>query len=203
MIIGLPRWNEPDAYYSQTNNVVETILVKCKADRRLETCGPTAAVCILDALGKLPAILTPGGWRPQPEDILAAWFNDPRNYGIMRELRGDLDPAVVMGNEVPQWYSAAIDCVFDVPAMFYWGNSAAEIIKALQDGQGVMATLKSPGHYIAIVAADMDTGEVIYHDPWPNNPWPARNKGQPGRCRRVTFDELTDNLQPWRVEIGV
>lgn len=201
MIIALPRALNPDAYYSQTNNVVETILAKTKADRKLETCGPTSATIIVDALGKLVPITTPGGWRPQPEDILAAWFNDPRNYDEMKKYRDGVDPAEIMGNEVPQWYPPALKAVFGVESKFSWGMSFDVIWTALGEGRGVLATLKKPGHYIAIVGFDTDAREVIFHDPWPGDPWPARYAGTPGQCRRLTELELV-NLQPFRVEIG-
>jgi hypothetical protein len=201
-IIGLPRWQAPDAYYSQTNNVVEAILAKTGANRKLESCGPTSAVMLVDALGALHPTMTPGGWQPQPEDLLAAWMNDPRNYGAMRHIRSDIDPANIMGNEVPQWYEVAVPAVFGVKARFYWGSGTAEICRAMTNGRGVMVALKKPGHFIAIVAVDMDIGEAIYHDPWPDNAWPIYNQGKPGAGRRVKFADLADNLQGYRVEIG-
>jgi hypothetical protein len=201
-IIALPRWNDPRAYYSQTNNVVEAILQKTGANRRLESCGPTAAVMLLDAIGKLKLTKTPGGWEPQPEDLLAAWMNDPRNADAMRLFRDDIDPADIMGNEVPQWYEPAIDDVFGVPAKFHPGVSLDAIVRALMANRGVLVTLKSPGHYVGIVAIDTTAAEVIYHDPWPANPWPAALKGTPGACRRVSWSTMSDNLKPYRVEIG-
>jgi hypothetical protein len=201
-IIGLPRWDHPDAYYSQINNAIEAKLKKSGVNDWLESCGPTSAVCILDALGADVQIMTPGAWLPQPEDILTLWFNDPRNYPAMRIRRPDVDPATIMGNRVPQWYELAIPAVFGVKARFYWGASKVEITMALQNGRGVMACLKKPGHYIAIVAEDITTGEFIYHDTWPGNQWPASMTGKPGRCRRVSYSELASNVQGFRVEIG-
>jgi hypothetical protein len=202
MLITLPRWNDHDAYYSQTNNVVETILAKTGANRKLETCGPTAAVMLIEALGPNMILSTSqyGHWMMQPEDVLACWFNDPRNYDAMRKVRGDVDPATIMGNEVPQWYEAAIPAVFGVKAKFAWGL-IANIQDALEEGRGVLATMEKPGHYIAIVGYDTDTQEVIYHDPWPGNRWPLRYADKPGRCRRLTVEEQA-NLKPYRVEVG-
>jgi hypothetical protein len=202
MLITLPRWNDPDAYYSQTNNVVEAILGKVKADRKLESCGPTSAVMILDAIGQLDVYPTIGGWMIQPEDLLACWFNDPRNYDDMRRIRKDIDPAAIMGNEVPQWYEAAVPAVFGVPATFAYGCSPLQIRQALYNGRGVLATMVKPGHYIAIVGYDLDTNETIYHDPWPGNTWPQRYAGKPGACRRMTAAEIGENVKPHRVEIG-
>jgi hypothetical protein len=203
-IIGLPRWNAPDAYYSQTNNVVEAVIRKAKgtATGWLETCGPTAAVMLLDAVDKLETTRTPGGWEPQPEDILAAWMNDARNADAMALFRDDLDPNAVFGNQVPQWYEPAVDAVFGVRAKFEPGVSLVAIGRALEAGRGVLVTLKNPGHYIAIVAFDPQANQLIYHDPWPNNPWPAALQGKPGAGRRVNSTILLENLKPYRVEIG-
>jgi hypothetical protein len=201
MTLLLPRAENPDAYYTQTNNVVEQILAKTGADDKLETCGPTSAVILLDALGMLGGVRCPGGWEPQPEDMLALWFNDPRNYGIMRTFRDNLDPASIMGNRVPQWYEPAINSVFSVRARFYWGCTVDQIYTALRNGRGVLACMKKPGHYVAIVGFDTDTSEAIYHDPWPDNGWPARYVGTNGRARRLNVEEM-QNLQAYRVEVG-
>jgi hypothetical protein len=130
------------------------------------------------------------------------WFNDPRNYAKMRVLRDDIDPASIMGNEVPQWYERAVKDCFGVSARFYWGASVADIERALYNGRGVLATLVEPGHYIAIVAGDNGTGEFIYHDPWPNNKWPEHLQGTPGRSRRIKYADLCKNIKQFRVEIG-
>lgn len=204
-IIGLPCWDDQDAYYSQTNNVVESVLVKTGANRKLESCGPTSAVMLMAALGlelKNLRMVTVGGWEPQPEDMLACWMNDPRNYNDMRRIRNDIDPANIMGNEVPQWYEVAIPAVFGVPARFRWGASINEIRDALVNCRGVLITLEKPGHYIAIVADDLDSGEFVYHDPWPGNTWPADMAGKPGAGRRVKYAELMANVKPYRVEVG-
>lgn len=202
-IIGLPRWDNPDAYYSQTNNVVEAIIQKTGANRRLESCGPTSAIMLIDAIGCQDnlKIKTPGGWVPQPEDVLTAWFNDPRNYDTMRAVRSDIDPSTIMGNEVPQWYQCAVPAVFDVSCKFSFGLNKMLSCDAISDGRGVMVALKNPGHYVAIVAVDPEKNLVIYHDPWPNNPWPASLSGQPGAKRQISFDEFLANAKDFRIEI--
>jgi hypothetical protein len=202
-IEGLPRWNAPDAYYSQANNVVESILGKMQAKAKLISCGPTAAVMLLDAIGANISTMTPGGWKPQPEDMLAAYMNDPRNYPEMLKYRSDVSPEKYLGNTIPQWYEASVPAVFGVKARFYWGVSFEKLMQAIiGNTRGVMLCLENPGHFIAGVAIDADKREVIYHDPWPDNFWPARLKGTPGRARRVSWQELGANLQPYMVEIG-
>ncbi len=107
-----------------------------------------------------------------------------------------------MGNEVPQWYEAAVPAVFGVKARFYWGSTTDDINQALSNGRGVLSCLTNPGHFIAIVGSDTDAKQFIYHDPWPGNTWPAAMAGKPGFMRRVGYDELAGNVQGWRVEIG-
>lgn len=201
-IIGLPRWNDPDAYYSQVNNAVEAMLRKSGVSQPLESCGPTSAVCILDALGANIDIMTPGGANIQPEDALTCWMNDPANHTALKVFRDNVDPVTFMCNQVPQWYMASIPAVFGVKAQFNWGAGIDELSKALKAGRGVMLTLVKPGHYIAIVAQDLDSGEFIYHDPWPDNYWPAYNKGKPGFARRVRYADLMANIKAYRVEVG-
>jgi hypothetical protein len=66
----------------------------------------------------------------------------------------------------------------------------------------VMVALKDPGHYIAIVAYNPQTNEVIYNDPWPGNYWPVGLRGTPGFNRAIAASELIANCKPYRVEIG-
>lgn len=203
MVITLPRWNHPDAYYSQENNAVESMLKKSSAPSGwLETCGPTAAVTILDALGANIDIMTPGGWKPQPEDLLTLYLNDPRNERDLIMTRNNLRPDSIMGNRVPQYYQAAIPAVFGVPCRFEFGINPSLIIAALRAGRGLVLCMVKPGHYIAVVGYDTETNETIYHDPWQGNRWPARYAGKPGRLRRVTDSELAENFQGYRIEIG-
>jgi hypothetical protein len=202
VIIGLPRWDDPATYYSQANNAVESMLKKMQTKTWLATCGPTAAVMLADAAGHDVRIQTSAGWDPQPEDLLALYFNDPRNYQRLRDSRPTLDPAEYMGNEVAQYYPVAMRDVFGIKAIFTWGVSRVSILTALRRGAGVMLCLEDPGHYIAVVAYNTVTHEVIYNDPWPGNYWPAGLRGQPGWTRVVKFDVMATNLKPYRIEIG-
>ena len=202
MIVGLKKWNDPVTAYIQTNNPTEEILRKLNAPTKLESCGPTAATMLCAAIGADTSIVTPGGYMPQPEEILFDYFNDPRNALTLLRIRRDVDPGKYMGNEVPQFYTAAVPAVFGVPAYFRERISIDVIQEALEVNHGVMVTLRSPGHYIAIVALDIDTGEVIYNDPWPGNPWPVEMAGKPTFNRRVPYAALMANVKPYRVVIG-
>jgi hypothetical protein len=120
----------------------------------------------------------------------------------MKAVRGDVNPASIMGNEVPQWYEVSIPAVFGIKAKFHWGCTIDDLHKCLYNKRGALVTLKSPGHYIAIIADDAGTSEFIYHDPWPGNNWPVYNQGKPGAGRRVKYADLMKNVQSYRVEIG-
>jgi hypothetical protein len=205
MIIGLPRWDDPDAYYSQENNAIEEILQDAgnlKGLGWLETCGPTAAINILAALGVSLNVATPGGWNPQPEDVLSLYLNDPRNHKVLGAVRADVKPDEIMGNRVPQYYPTAIKAVFNISADFAWGAVFSSIVRAIDNQRGVMLCMKKPGHYIAVVAYDRGTQELIYNDPWPGNSWPLHYQGKPGKGRRLKINELNSNIQSYRVEIG-
>ena len=159
MIKGVEFWDDRYRYYTQTNNAFE------KALGRLESCGPTAATTIVDMMDNLQAPLTPGGWEPQPEDVLMLWFNDPRNADIMKSIRRGVEE--FPGNQVPQYYPQAVREVYGVRAEFIFTSDFGRIADLLSQGNGVMLCLKDPGHYVAAVAYSDMKGEIIYHDPWP------------------------------------
>lgn len=198
MIIGLKKYNDPDAYFSQENNAIEKILSTLECPTRLETCGPTAVVSTMAAMGKDISIKI-GKFCPQPEDLLTIWFNDFRNYRKMRDLYSYLDPARYCGNEVLEWYPLAIMEIFDIKAKFFYKVDAESIVRALVDNIGTVVCLRDPGHYISIVAFDTTRGIFIYNDPWKNNPWPSRTGN--GFNREIDAIRLTSNLKPMRLEI--
>jgi len=201
MIIGLKKWNDPDTYFTQTNNPTEEILRKEDGKGWLESCGPTAAVNCLAAASHKVTVETPGRYYPQPEEVLTDWFNDPRNYPRLEKIREGVDPAEWMGNEVPQYYPEAILDVFGVLAKFSWGSGYDEITAALKQNKGVMVCLKKPSHFIAIVAYKELEVALVYRDPWPGNTWPVRWRGKTGFNRSIEGREL-ENLQPYRIEVG-
>jgi hypothetical protein len=194
MIVGLKNWDNPACYYSQENNAIEEISRKLGIKNYLETCGPSAMCTLIsaideNALDKFPI---------QPEDILTCWLNDPRNYSLLLGERKDINPINYMGNRIPQYYPIAIFTLFGFAGKYESSISLEKIKTAIDQGHGVMACLKSPGHFIPIVAYEDD--EIIYHDPWPGNSWPARFRGSHGRNRRIAEDER-QNLQNFYVEV--
>lgn len=196
MIRGAPHWNDRNYYYVQTNNPTETILKKIRFDDWLESCGPTAAVNCIAALGYDVLITCPGEYRPQPEEVLTDFFNDPVNAQKLKQIR-DIDYAYLPKNRVPQLYPYAIEKVFDVPSFFKWTNDFSDIADCFYVGKTVQLCLENPGHYIAVVAYDEDSDELIYNDSWPD-----RFKDGNGFNRRLSQAEHKNNVKPYAVIYG-
>jgi hypothetical protein len=197
MIKGVTFWNDKEYYFAQTNNPTEEILRK-RSDREwLVSCGPTAAVNCAAAMGFDVACKCPGEYRPQSEEVLMDYFNDPRNYAALKAARPDTPPDVWHGNEVPQFYPVAVKAVFGVKAVFEWGASFEKVAAYLSAGRAVQLCLIKPGHYIAAVAFDDDRREIIFNDPWP-----GRFKDGGGFNRRMDEAEFKANTKPYRIVYG-
>lgn len=187
MIKGCKYWDDRKTFSVQTNNGIETILRRWSGKDRgyLETCGPTSAINILDAMGKPTAIMSPALAFIQPEDFLAVWMNDPKNHpglGI---------PSEALVNEWAQAYPNAITKVFGVSCRFLERQSFEWISSTVAGGVGVMLCLKDPGHYIAVVAFDNIANELIYRDPWPGR---TKTDGFNLRMGRKEFEANTKPL---------
>jgi hypothetical protein len=197
MIKGARFWNARDCYYIQTNNPTEEILRKRSDGPWLVSCGPSAALCCLAALGHDTEVRCPGPYKPQAEEILMDYFNDPRNYAALRAARPDTPPESWHGNEVPQFYPVAVPAVFGVGAQFYFAHDFGGVADRLQAGQAVQLCLVKPGHYIAAVAYDDQAREIIYNDPWP-----GRFSDGNGFNRRLGEAEFKDNVKPFLIVYG-
>jgi hypothetical protein len=187
MIYGAKYWNDPARYYKQTNNPTEALLAKM--GKGLETCGPSSAVNCLAALGYTLEVAYPGGYVPQPEEILSDYMNDPRNYPKLRAARADIDPAKMPGNRVPQYYPLSVREVFNAKAEYTYAASWDAIKKHFKAGNAVQICLEKPGHYLAGVAFDPVTDELIYHDPCPER------TGKGGRALRMGHEEYLTNVK--------
>jgi len=197
MIRGTKFWSVRDNYYVQTNNPTEEILRKRSDGGWLVSCGPTAAVCCLTAMGYEVGIDCPGSYQPQSEEVLMDFFNDPRNYDALKKARPDTPPDKWHGNEVPQFYPVAVPAVFGVKAEFLWGNDFGRIAAFLESGRAVQLCLIKPGHYIAAVAYDSSTREIIINDPWP-----GRFSDGNGFNRRIGEAEVKANVKPFMIVYG-
>jgi hypothetical protein len=200
MINGAAFWDDRSRYYTQTNNSVERMLQRYDARASVVTCGPSASVNCLAAIGADVESISPGRYRPQPEDVLALWFHDYRNWPTLAKIRSATDPAksVYSPHEVPQYYPAAIKSVFDVDARFQWGRGFDDVIDDVETGHPVMVNLKpgSIGHFVSIVAYDDQADELIYHDSWPEG-IPGHN----GFAVRLNRDDF-QNTEPYKIVFG-
>ena len=193
MIKGVKFWNARDCYFVQTNNPTEEILRKRSDGVWLVSCGPSAAITCIAAMGFDVEVKTPGDYKPQSEEVLMDFCNDPRNYPALQKVRPETPPDMWHGNEIPQFYPVAVQSVFGVKARFEWTAPFEKVIAELQAGKAVQLCLKNPGHYIAAVAYDDERDEIIFNDPWP-----GRFKDGNGfnrRLKRVDFS----NVKPFRI----
>ena len=186
MIVGARYWDDRERYYSQVNNPTEEQLRKHGTGSWLETCGATAAVTCLAALGYNLEVICPGAYRPQPEEVLADYLNDPRVYGELLKVRPDWDPKAAPGNRVANYYPYAVMAVFRAQAEYIPAINREGVIGHLLRCHAVQVCLKPPGHYVAAVAYDKATEEIIYHDPWPGR---KPSWGGDGFGRRMTKTE--------------
>lgn len=195
-IKGAPGWDDREnTFFTQTNNPTEAMLKKKLKERGgyLETCGPTAAVMCLAALCYDLDIICKGAYRPQPEEVLTDFLNDPRNATELEKVRKGVGH--IPGNRIPQFYPIAVEKVFNARGQFRWLHNFDEIENLLVSGRTVQLCLKKPGHYIAAVAFDLDTQEIIYNDPWP-----ARSGLKNGGFNeRMSRDEYDRNVQGYIV----
>jgi hypothetical protein len=197
VIKGVKFWNDKDCYYAQTNNHTEEILRKRSDKDWLVSCGPSAAVTCIAAMGYNVFCGCPGEYVPQSEEVLMDFFNDPRNYETLQRARPDTPPDVWHGNEVPQFYPAAVHAVFGVQARFFWGHDFAAITGFLSEAKAVQLCLIKPGHYIAAVAYDDEADEIIFNDPWP-----GRFTDNNGFNRRMGREEFKLNVKPYFIVYG-
>lgn len=196
IMTGKQDYNDKAYYYIQTNNVFETIFAKI-FKKHLESCGATTATMLADFMGANVRVRSVGGWSCQPEDYLMLYLNDKRNYSKFRKARNNLDPAKFAGNRVPQYYPVALKDVFDIDAVFSFGISKHKIIDELSKKNALMVCLKNPGHYIAIMAYDETTNEVIFNDPYPSR----RGLKNKGFNERIHINKLLKNLKPFVVSV--
>jgi hypothetical protein len=122
-------------------------------------------------------------------------LNDPRNYGELRKARPDWNPEAAPGNRVADYYPRAVAAVFAARAEYIPRIDLAGIKAELAAGRALQLCLMPPGHYVAAVAWDRATEEIVYHDPWPGRK-PQWNGD--GFCRRMVGTEEAA-LQPYVV----
>ena len=188
--------NDPNHFFTQENNAIDTFRKKTGEPYWRETCGQTsmcngaAAVSLenRDRLLKKPEYPL---WTPQPEDLLFLWLNDPRNQAILQKVRS-LDDSVVP-SRVAQYLPVGLKHVFGIDAMFNWGISEKLLIDSLDKGNAVTVWLKMPDHYEVIVG--YSDKEFIVNDSW---------KGRSGNTNggfneKIDRASLIRNCNPLRI----
>lgn len=179
-------YQDKSRYHCQDNNMVEALLKKSGSAHWLETCGSTAAINCLEAMGTLRSLITPGGYKPQEEDLLTCFFNDPFNYAALKKSRPDIEPGDYFGNEIPQYYPLAVQSVFGVQCVYAEGLTADNIKAHLDKGQAVQICLSKPGHFVALVAYDK-TGFIMWDS------WAGRYSDGTGFNKPLAFDQIATN----------
>jgi hypothetical protein len=190
MIQGCRRWDDRETFSIQTNNAVENLLRLWSGKDRgyLESCGPTSAINILESMGHPVVIMSPAMAMVQPEDFLLIWMNDPKNSPGFQVT----SPV----NEYPNAYPNAITKVFGHACRYLEGQSFEWVASMVSGGTGCMICLKNPGHFLAVVAFDNLTNELVYRDPWPNR------TGTGGYNLRMGKAEFLANIKPYVVVFG-
>lgn len=191
MIKGTKYWDNRNTFSVQTNNAHEAFLRRWSGKDRgyLELCGPTSAINVIESMGAPVECKSPVGEPIQPEDYLAAWMNTPAN-------RPSYIPDERPTNEYPKAYPNAITKVFGRSCKYLEGQSFEWITSMVFGGTGCMICLKDPGHFLAVVAFDNETNELIYRDPWPNR------TGTDGFNLRMGKKEFDANVKPYVVVFG-
>ena len=193
MIKGAKFWDDREHYYTQSNNPTESLLRKRDSASTLESCGPTAAVNCLAVLGHTLDIFCPGSYSPQPEEVLLDYFNDPRNADRLQKERADISVNQIPPNREPQFYPLAVREVFGAVAHFAW-LSGFEIRQHLEAGRAIQILMRTPSHYVAVVAYDSEVENAIINDPWPE----GREDGT-GFNIRVGIDDLMEEIEPFAI----
>lgn len=187
MIVGARFWNDRDRYYSQVNNPTEEELRKLGFSAWLQSCGSSAGATCAAAVGYFLEIRCPGGYLLPADEAITDYLNDPGNYAKLRREASWIDPGVQPGNRHAAYYPIAAREIFGARAVHWVQATPQRIVDQVRRTRAVQGCISPPGHYLAIVAYDPATEELIYHDPWPSRK--ASWYGD-GFCRRFTELEL-------------
>ncbi|MFX1587228.1 MAG: hypothetical protein ACFFC1_03650 [Promethearchaeota archaeon] len=184
MIKGAKEWDK--WFFIQDNNLFEVMSKKVGGRMLYETCGISSAINCVATLGTNMLIKSPGGYQVQPETALLDWFWNPDTQELQEKIRSGVDK--IPDQRIPQYYPEAVKQVFNVKAEFHWGSDWDMAIYELQKGNTIQLCI--PGHYIALVAYDTTTKEIIWLNSWPGD---KRNKrgGNKERMSKDYFDKNT------------
>jgi hypothetical protein len=96
-------------------------------------------------------------------------------------------------NEIAGFYPAAVQAGFGAQAEYTEGLGWDGLVNEVQQGHGAMICLIKPGHFLAVVAYDDATQELIYNDSWPDR------TGTDGFNLRMKAPEFLSNVKPYAV----
>ena len=187
MIVGARKWADRNTYYTQENNIAELWLKLFSVPHPLQTCGASAAANCAAAVGYDLTTRTPGGWVVSGDDALILWFSAPVNAETIKHMVG-IDPSEIPASRYAALYPMAAVKVFGACCSRITAVSKDIICGWLRKSYAVQACISPPGHYLAIVAYDEATGELIYNDSWSTR---KAQWGGDGFNRRLTSVEET------------
>lgn len=165
-MVGAPYAQDRHRFYIQSNNPTEQALKIYGKKTWLVSCGPTAMINCLAAIGVDVEVCRVGAYTPQPEEIVFDFLNDPRNLPALMSIRSlDLGALGIGANEVPQYYPYVAAQMYRATGRYSDRLTVEEIRKALVEGSAIQLSI-SAGHYIAVVGFIGDT--YYFHDSWPN-----------------------------------
>jgi len=193
--IGARYAQDRSKYYVQTNNPTEAVLKVYGKGSWLVSCGPTAMVNCLAAVGYEVEIPPVGKYRPQPEEIVFDYLNDPRTLPELQAIRPlSLTEMGIGAQEVPQYYPHAAAQLFEATGIFIERIVPDDLFQCLSSGGAAQVSVH-PGHYISIVAyvGTGDDQKFIFHDPWP------QRIGGNGFCRTMTMSDWARQSRGWGI----
>jgi hypothetical protein len=165
-IKGARFWNDRDHYYTQTNNPTEEILRKRSDGNWLVSCGPSAAVSCLSAMGHDVAVKCPGSYAPQPEE--SSWTSSTTRGTTTRSASPARRPTRRTGTGtrfpvLPGRGPGRIRRPRGLLLVQRYRPGGREPAR----GEGRPAVPGQAGPLVAAVAWDEEARELIFNDPWP------------------------------------
>jgi hypothetical protein len=190
IIQGARYWNDADRLHVQENNSFEILVPG------LEYCGPTAAANCIEALYEDVA-----PWCViQLEDYLTAFFLDRGNipmFNNIRPLPYGLGAGQWPPNEIPQLYPYAVRRCFNVESEYREHGTFEDVAKEVLSGNAVQLCI--PGHFIAALAYDSQTGQIGFKDSWVGDRWPGGSSIQDALGNKWFSKDHFDVVNKWYI----
>lgn len=204
--IGAKYGRDRRNYYIQSDNPTEGAMQVYGKHGWLKSCGPTAMINCLAAVGHDVSMPKVGNYQLQPEEIVMDYMNDPRNAAKFRVIRdiGDAEK-VHAENEIPQYYPNAAAELFGATAKYTY--LTIEKLGAIIRDENVAVQISTGGHYVAVVGVSyqitgknklgVDPAYFMFNDPWPEQY--KDDEYSDGFNRVITAKELGEKHQVYSV----